>query len=105
MHVWPEIPVLSDSAMSLTASESSDSEPTPEDVPLDAFESDGNFAAAAIMIQLMGHFLAPERIPPPALASDTEAEDGEAEEIEDYAANLRFTSPIGKYLLYWRSAC
>ncbi len=48
----------------------------------------------------MGHFLAPERIPPPALASDTEAKDGEAEEIEDYAANLRFTSPIGKYPLF-----
>ncbi len=74
MHVWSEIPALSDWAMSLTASESSDSEPTPEDVPLDAFESDGNFAAAAI--QLMGHFLAPERIPLPALVSDTKAEDG-----------------------------
>ncbi len=104
MHVCSEIPVRSDSAMSLTASESSDSEPTPEDVLQDVFESDGNFATA--VIQLMGHFLAPGRIPPPALASDTEAEDGEAEEIEDYAANLRFTSPIGKFLLFfWRSAC
>ncbi len=89
MHVCSEIPVQSNWAMSLTASEPSDSEPTPEDVPLDAFENDSNFAAAAI--QLMGHFLAPERIPPPALASDTEAEDSEAEGIEDYAANLRFT--------------
>ena len=102
MNVCSEIPVRSDSAMSLTASESSDSEPTPADVPLDAFESDGNFAAAAI--QLMGHFLAPERIPPPALASDSEAEDGEAEEIEDYTANLRFTSPIGKYPLFFGEA-
>ncbi len=48
----------------------------------------------------MGHFLAPGRIPPPALALDTEAEDGEAEEIEDYAANLRFALPIGKYPLF-----
>ncbi len=73
--------------MSLTASESSDSEPAPDDVLLDAFESDGNFAAAAI--QLMGHFLAPGRILPPAFASDPEAEGGEAEEIEDYVANAR----------------
>ncbi len=80
--------------MSLRAPESSDSEPTPEDVPLDAFESDSNFAAAAI--QLMGHFLAQERIPPPALALDTEAEDGVAEEIED----LQFTLPISKYPLF-----
>ncbi len=66
MNVCSEIPVRSDLAISLTASESSDSEPTLADVPLDAFESDGNFAAAAI--QLMGHFFGPERIPPLALA-------------------------------------
>jgi hypothetical protein len=88
MHVCSEIPVQSDLAMSLTASESSDSEPTPEDVLLDAFNSDCNFAAAAI--QLMGHFLAPGRISQPASALDPEAEDGKAEEIEDYAANLQF---------------
>ncbi len=91
----------SESAMSLTASESSDSEPAPDDVLLDAFESDGNFAPAAI--QLMGHFLSSGRIPPPALASGPEAEDGEAEEIEDYVANARFTMltlPIGKYPLF-----
>jgi hypothetical protein len=80
--------VQSDLAILLTVSESSKSEPAPEEALLDAFESDSNFAAEAI--QLLGHFLAPGLIPPPAvaLALESEADDSDAKEITDYAATL-----------------
>ena len=52
---------------------------------IDGFESDGDFATSAI--QLLGHFLAPDRISPPLLATD--AEDSDDEEIEDYVAMCR----------------
>ena len=67
------------------ASESSESEPDSEGGLIDGFESDGDFATSAI--QLLGHFLAPDRISPPLLATD--AEDSDDEEIEDYVAMCR----------------
>jgi hypothetical protein len=77
-----------DLAILLTASESSESEPAPEEALLDAFEIYGSIAAPAI--QLLGHFLAPGRIPLPAVAlvSESEADNSYAEEIADYAATL-----------------
>ena len=77
-------------AISLTASESSESDLAHEDALPDSFESDGNFAASAM--QLMGHFLAPGRIPPPTLATDSD--DSDAEEIKEYAATCM--RPSGK---------
>lgn len=68
------------------ASESSESEASRgEGGLIDGFESDGDFATSAI--QLLGHFLAPDRISPPLLATD--AEDSDDEEIEDYVAMCR----------------
>ncbi len=62
--------VRSDSATLLTASESPESESFSEDSDplLSAFESGGDFAALAI--QLLGHFLAPGRVPPPRACGD-----------------------------------
>ena len=79
--------VRSDSATLLTASESPESESFSDDSDplLSAFESDGDFAASAI--QLLGHFLAPGRIPPPMVTTEDDAEDtqdSEAEVINEY---------------------
>ncbi len=65
--------VLSDSGILLTASESPESESFSEDSDplLYAFESDGDFAAS--VIQLLGHFLAPGRIPPPMVTTEDNA--------------------------------
>ena len=81
--------VQSDSAIMLTASESPESESFSEDSDplLSAFESDGDFAASAI--QLLGHFIAPGRIPPPMVTTEDDAEDSEAEMIKEYTAMLR----------------
>ena len=88
---FPEIfmHVRSDSATLLTVSESPESESFPEDSDplLSAFESDGDFAASAI--QLLGHFLAPGRIPPSMVTTEDDAQDSESEEINEYAAMLR----------------
>ena len=68
------------------ASESSESEASlGEGGLIDGFESDGDFASSAI--QLLGHFLAPDRVSQPTLATD--AEDSDDEEIEDYVAMCR----------------
>ena len=76
----------------------SESDSDPEEDLLDAFEGDGDFAAAAI--QLLVHCLAPGRIPPPTLATDFEPDDSEAEKIKVYAAMcMRLTgkdTQIGK---------
>jgi hypothetical protein len=81
--------VRSDSAILLTASESPESESFFEDSDplLSAFESDGDFAASAI--QLLGHFLATGRIQQPMVTTEDDAQDSEAEEINEYAAMLR----------------
>jgi hypothetical protein len=80
--------VQSDSAILLTASESPESAED-SDPLLSAFESDEDFAASAI--QLLGHFLqvAPGHIPPPMITTEDDAQDSEAEEINEYAAMLR----------------
>ncbi len=81
--------MLSDSATLLTASESPESESFSEDSDplLSAFESDGDFAASAIQFQVLGHYLAPGRIPPPMVTTEDDAEDSEAEMIKEYAAS------------------
>jgi hypothetical protein len=82
--------VRSDSAILLTASESPESESFSEDSdPLlsSAFECDGDFAASAI--QLLGRFLASGRIPPPMVTAEDDAQDSEAEVINEYYAILR----------------
>ncbi len=74
----------------LTASElppESESLSEYSDLLLSAFESDGDFAASAI--QLLGHFLAPGRIPPPMVTTEDDTEDSEAEMIKEYTAMLR----------------
>ncbi len=81
--------VQSDSAILLTASESPESESFSQDSDplLSAFESDGDFAASAI--SFLGHFPAPGRIPPPMVTTEDDAQDSEAEVINEYAAILR----------------
>jgi hypothetical protein len=73
----------------LKASESPESESLSEDSDplLSAFESDCDFAASAI--QLLGHFLAPGRIPgpPPMVTTEDDAEDSEAEMIKEYTTS------------------
>jgi hypothetical protein len=79
----------SESAFLLTASESPGSESFSEDSNplLFVFESFGDFSDSAI--QLLGHFLAPGRIPLPMVTTEDDAQDREAEEINEYAAKLR----------------
>jgi hypothetical protein len=95
--------VLSDSAILLTASESPASESFFEDSDplLSAFESDCHFAASAM--QLLGHFLAPGRMPPPMITTDDDAQDSEAEEINKYAVML--SEPLSNYTASCHSKC
>ncbi len=98
--------VLSDSAILLTASESPASESFFEDSDplLSAFEkieSDGDFAASAM--QLLGHFLAPGRMPPPMITTEDDAQDSKAEEINKYAVMLR--EPLSNYTASCHSKC
>ncbi len=75
--------VRSDLAILLTASESPESESFSEDSDplLSAFKSDGDSDFAASAIQLLGHFLAPGRIPLSMVTTEDDAQDSESEEI------------------------
>jgi hypothetical protein len=81
--------VRSDLAISLTASESLESESFSKDSDplLSAFESDCDFATLAI--QLLGHFLAPGCILLPMVTTEDDAQDSKAEEIKEYVAMQR----------------